>query len=266
MQRYNNYKTTGSEEKYKVWFFAGGETRDNRFNIFTGSFIRLMKQILEDDFDFIRGIYFRTAMMNVIWALNNAQKPIRLPEKNKITSSAFRQITSDGLSQETQLVIVSSSTGSVVAAQTACFLAEKNRNNIYFGKPFNLVLGASMISPESELFRKLIYYQKEGRIGIIIYDDIQDEADSSAGVGGRTRKEAYSNAFGLMFPFFSRKYSGPSFLNTHHEKGHLHRRRSMTLQKAIDYVNIILIKHKLAGEFYSQQAELTVKDLIERQP
>jgi hypothetical protein len=55
-------------------------------------------------------------------------------------------------------------------------------------------------------------------------------------------------------------------LNTHHEKGHLHRRRSMTLQKAIDYVNIILIKHKLAGEFYSQQAELTVKDLIERQP
>lgn len=266
MQTNKNLKAKESGEKFKVWFFAGGETRDDRFNIFTGSFIRLMKQMLEDDFDFIRGIFFRTAVMNIIWALNNAQKPIRLPEKNKITSAAFRQITSDRLSPDTQLVIISSSTGGVAAAQTACFLAEKNRNNVYFGKPFHLVLGASMISPESDLFRKLIHYKKEGRIGIIIHDDIQDEADNSAGVGGRTRQEAYSNAFGLMFPFFSRKFSGPSFLNAHPGKGHIHRKRSKSLQKAIDYVNIILIKHKLAGEYYRQQAELTLKDLNEQQP
>ena len=265
MQTNNNHEAIDSEKKFKVWFFAGAETRDNRFNIFTGSFIRLMKQILEDDFEFIRGIYFRTAVMNIIWALNNAQKPIRLPENNKITSAAFRQIISAGLSPETQLVIISSSTGSIVAAQTACFLAEKNRNNIYFVKPFHLVLGASMISPDSELFRKLIHYKNEGRIGIIIHDDIQDENDSSAGVGGRTRKEAYINAFGLIFPFFSGKFSGPSFLNAHPEKGHIHRRRSGTLQKAIDYVNIILIKHKLAGEYYRQLAEKTLKDLNKRQ-
>ena len=27
-----------TNDKYKVWFFAGGETRDDRFNIFTGSY------------------------------------------------------------------------------------------------------------------------------------------------------------------------------------------------------------------------------------
>ena len=115
------------KRKYKVWFFAGGETRDDRFNIFTGSFIRLMKKILEDDFEFIRDIYYKSPMMNVIWALNNAQKPIVNPENKKIFIAAFRQIIDAGLSPETQLIITSSSSGSIVAAQTACYLAQKNR-------------------------------------------------------------------------------------------------------------------------------------------
>lgn len=241
-------------DKYKVWFFAGGETRDDRFNIFTGSFIRLMKKILEDDFEFIKGIYYKSPIMNVIWALNNAQKPIANPENEKIFMAAFRQIIEAGLSPETQLVITSSSSGSIVAAQTACYLAKKNRNNIYFRKPFHLVLGASMISPRSDLFKQLIHYQKEGTIGIILHDEVQDEGDSSAGVGGSSRLEAYRNAFGLMLPFFSRKFRGPSFLNTNTETGHIHRRRSKTVQKAIDYIDIIVIKHRLAGDHFMEKA------------
>jgi hypothetical protein len=248
-------------DKYMVWFFAGGETRDNRFNIFTGSLIRLMKQILEDNFEFIRGIYYNTKMMNVIWALNNAQKPIRDPGKQKITSAAFNQIISAGSTPDTQLVIISSSTGSIAAAQTACYIAEKNRNKIYLKKPFHLVLGASMVSPDSDLFKQLILFQKEGIIGTIIHDEIQDEGDNTAGVGGLTVREAYRNAFGLIFPFLSRKYSGPSFLNAHPENGHIHRKRSMSVRKAIDYINIILVKHKLAGEHYSQIAEKTMQDI-----
>jgi len=27
------------DTRYKVWFFGGGETRDDKFNVFTGSFI-----------------------------------------------------------------------------------------------------------------------------------------------------------------------------------------------------------------------------------
>ncbi|MCX6255209.1 MAG: hypothetical protein NTV31_12120 [Bacteroidia bacterium] len=250
----NYHKYSDIRDKYMVCFFAGGETRDDRFNIFTGSFIRLMKLILENDFGFIRGIYYKSPMMNVIWALNNAQKPIVNPEKQKITIAAFRQIIATGLSPETQLVITSSSTGSIIAAQTPCYLAEKNRNNIYFRKPFHLVLGSSMISPGSDLFRQLIHYQKEGIIGTIIHDEVQDEGDNSAGIGGLSRFEAYNNAFGLMFPLFSSKFKGPSFLNTHPETGHFHRKRFKTVQKAIDYINVILIKNKLAGSHFMEKA------------
>ena len=199
-------------EKYKVWFCAGGETRDDRFNIFTGSFIRLMKKIMKDDFGFIKGIYYKSPMMNVIWALNNAQKPITKPENEKIFMAAFTQIIEAGLSPETQLVITSS--------------------------------------------------------GIILHDEVQDEGDTSIGVGGTTRLEAYRNAFGLMFPFFSRKFKGPSFLNTNPETSHIHRRRSKTVQKAIDYIDIILIKHKLAGDHYMERALEVIseenRELIEK--
>ncbi len=262
MELDKNHNDSNIKAKHKVWFFAGGETRDDRFNIFTGSFIRLMKKIMEDDFEFIKGIYFKSPMMNVIWALNNAQKPISNPENEKIFMAAFVQIINAALSPETQLVITSSSSGSIVAAQTACYLAQKNRNNIYFRKPFHLVLGASMLSTRSDLFKQLIQYQKEGTIGIILHDEVQDEGDNSAGVGGTSRLEAYRNAFSLMFPFFSKKFKGPSFLNTNPETGHIHRRRSKTVQKAIDYIEIILIKHRLAGDHYMEKALEVIKNEI----
>lgn len=254
MKEDNSPEQTSIKDKYKVFFFAGGETADNKFNIFTGSFIRLMNQIFGNDFELIRGIYFRSPIMNVIWALNNAQKPIIHPENQKITIAAYIQIGGARLSPDTQVIITASSSGSIVAAQTACYLAQKNKSDNLFKKPFHLVLGASMIALESDLFRQLTYYQKEGAIGIILHDEVQDEGDSSVGVGGLSRGEAYRNAFGLIFPYFSRKFSRPSFLNVHPEKGHIHRKRSKTVQKAIDYVRIILIEHNLAGEFYKGKA------------
>jgi hypothetical protein len=256
------HKVDNKSNKYKVWFFAGSETRDDKFNIFTGSYIRLMTKILGDDFEFIRGIYFKYPMMNIIWALNNAQKPIAYNENEKILVTAFRQILNAGLSPDTQLIITSSSSGSIVAAQTACYLAQKNRNNIYFRKPFHLVLGASMISTRSDLYKQLIHYQKEGIIGIVLHDEVQDEGDSSAGIGGMSRLEAFRNAFGLMFPILSRKFRGPSFLNTNPVTGHIHRRRSKTVQKAIDYINIILIQHKLAGDYYKEKAQEVINGEI----
>ena len=105
----------------------------------------------------------------------------------------------------------------------------------------------------------MIQYQKEGTIGIILHDEVQDEGDNSAGVGGTSRLEAYRNDFGLMFPLFPRKFKGPSFLNTDPETGHIHRRRSKTVQKAIDYINIILIRNKLAGEHYREKAVAVIK-------
>ena len=220
-----------------------------------------MKQILDKDFDHIRGIYFSTPMMNVAWALNNAQRPINGSRRSKITDRAFGQLTVNGAGHEDQLLIVSSSSGSVVAAQTAYRLAEMNRDKKYFKKPFHLALGASMISKESDLFKNLVEHQKEGNIGKIIFDDLQDEGDSSTGIGSTTKGKAWSNAFGLMFPLLSLKYKSPSFLNIHPEKGHLHRRRSQTVQKAIDFIEVLLIKHNLAGDHYREKAVAVISEL-----
>jgi len=246
--------------RYMVWFFAGGESRDDKFNVFTGSFIRFMRKILGEDFELVKGIYFSMPMMNVAWALNNSQLPISEPRKNWITEVAMQQMIHDRFFPDTRLVIVSSSSGSVVAAQVACYLAERNRDWLIFQKPFDLALGATMISKESEIYRNLIEYQKKGIIGKIIYDDLQDECDSSNGIGGTSRRQAWANAFGLMFPYFSRKFSSPSFLNTHPLKGHLHRQRSQTIQKALDFVEVILVKHNLAGDHYQEKAKLLVAE------
>jgi hypothetical protein len=246
--------------KIMVWFFAGGETKDNKFNVFTGSFIRLMKQILEKDFDFIKGIYFTTPIQNVAWALNNSQKPIENAGKNRIIDIAFRQLLSYGYSPDTQLIMVSSSTGSVIAAQTACYLAEKNSENLLFNKPFHLALGSSMISTHSDLYKHLIHYQKKGHIGKLIHNDLQDEGDNSTGAGSTSKFRAWLNAIGLIIPYISWKHKGPSFLNTHPENGHLHRKRSQTVQKALDYIHVLLIKHNLAGDYYNERAKAVIAE------
>jgi hypothetical protein len=246
--------------RYMVWFFAGGESRDDKFNVFTGSFIRFMKQILEDDFDLVKGIYFSMPMLNVAWALNHAQRPVLNPRKYWITEAAMQQLIPDSFFPDTRLVIVSSSSGSIVAAQAACYLAERNRDWLILRQPFDVALGATMISKESEIFLKLLEYQKKGIIGKIIYDDLQDEGDSSNGVGGTSRCQAWTNAFGLMFPWLSRRFSGPSFLNTHPIKGHLHRRRSKTIRKALDFVEVLLVKHNLAGDHYREKARLLLAE------
>jgi hypothetical protein len=212
-------------------------------------------------FDLIRGIYFNMPMVNVAWALSHAQRPEKSRGNIKMQEIAFRQMTSNKHSVDNQLIIVSSSYGSVVAAQTACYLAEKNRDRQYFQKPFHLALGSSMVSKESDLYKNLEEYRNLGHIGNLILDDLQDEGDNSNGIGGRSRREAFLNAFGLMFPVFSAKFNGPSFLNTHPVKGHIHRRRSQQVQKALDYIHVLLIKHKLAGEHFHNKAEQIISNI-----
>jgi len=63
-----------------------------------------------------------------------------------------------------------------------------------------------------------------------------------------------------MVPLLSRKFSGPSFLNTNPIKGHLHRKRSHTVQKALDFVEVLLVKHNLAGDHYREKAKLLLEE------
>jgi hypothetical protein len=248
-------------DKIKVWFFAGGEAGTEKLNAFTGSYIRLMKEILQDDFEVIKGICFRMPMFNVIWALNHSQKPLDSPLEKKFIRNAFSQVNSNESSDSIKLILTSSSSGSVIAAQTACYLAEQNSKKNIPVKSFDIALGASMISTESDLYKKLEYYREKGIIGSIIFNDLQDEGDNTQGIGGRSRSEAYRNAFGLMFPLFSKNFNGPSFLNTHHENGHVHRKRSKTVQKAIDFIDVLLVKHQLAGSYYCEKAAAKIKEI-----
>jgi hypothetical protein len=243
-----------SREKIKVWFFAGAETRDDKFNVFTGSFIRLMREIFGNEFGLITGVFYSTNMRNVAWALNNSQKPFSFPDGNKFVSNAVKQIVKNGYTPDTRLILVSSSAGSVMAAQTACYLAEMNSGKLFFRKPVHIALGASMVSVKSQLFRKLVELQEEEQVGSLIHDDLQDDGDSSTGAGSTSRFRAWMNAIGLMLPWISWKHSGPSFLNIHPVNGHIHRRRSQTIHKALDFINVLLVKHNLAGEHYRQRA------------
>jgi hypothetical protein len=242
------------DKDYRVFFFAGGETRDDHFNVFTGSFINSLSKIMDKNFFLIKGIYFKYPVFNVIWGLNNGQKPISDPAKNKITSSALMQLLPENKNCESTIIILSSSSGSIVAAQTACYLAAENILHRYYINPVHLVLGTTFISKESDLYKKLLEYQRSGMLGTIIFDELQDEGDSIYGAAGRSRAEAWSNAVGLIMPWISKKYMAPSFLNTDPEKGHLHRRRSQTVQKAIDFIEIIFIRNNLAGEYYREKA------------
>jgi len=243
------------DKTYRVFFFAGGETRDDLFNVFTGSFISFLSKIMEQNFFLIKGIYFKYPMFNVIWGLNNGQKPISDPAKSKITSSALRQLLPENKNCESIVIILSSSSGSIVAAQSACYLAAENILHSYYKNPIHLVLGTTFIAKESELFRKLLEFKKSGILGTIVFDELQDEGDSIYGAAGRSRAEAWSNAIGLIMPWFSKKFMAPSFLNTDPVKGHLHRRRSQTVQKAIDFIEIIFIRNNLAGDYYRGKAQ-----------
>jgi len=241
-------------KKYMVWFFAGGESRDDKFNVFTGTFISFMKSILGNDFDLIKGIYFSMPVMNVIWALNHSQHPVRSSGRKGIPERALGQMIHDTLLPDTRLVMVSSSSGSVIAAQVACYLAMRNNDWLILREPFDIALGSTLISRDSEVFRTLVRFQKKGIIGKILYDELQDEGDNSTGIGGTSRRQAWSNALGIAFPLFSKKYNAPSFLNTNPETGHIHRRRSQTVQKALDFIQVMLVDNKLAGDFYCEKA------------
>lgn len=223
----------------RFWFFAGGDFKKGQPNMFTGSFIRIMGEIHGTDFRLVEGIYKKAPLFNVLWALHHAQKPMKNPSNNYVVSSSFRQIVEGLDGRNDELVLVSSSFGSVAAAQTAYYLARETAEKGILRQPFHLALGASLVSRESELFRKLQAYQDKGIIGRIIYDELQDEGDNSTGIGGRTRLSAYLNGLGIVFPWLTLKYKGPSFLNTDPLKGHLHRRRAQTLQKAEDFVRVM---------------------------
>lgn len=222
-----------------IWFFAGGDHGKGALNLFTGSFIRMMEERFGKDFRIINGIYNRFPFLNVVWGLTHAQSPISARSANRILNIACGQVLETPPVKGSSLYIVSSSYGSVVAAQTACCLATRIENGSLEPFALHVALGASMVSKESALYRKLSGYLQKGIISQLVYDPLQDEGDNSAGIGGTTRIGAYLRGLGICFPFLTFTYKGPSFLNKHPQKGHLHRKRAQSLEKAEDFMRVM---------------------------
>jgi hypothetical protein len=232
---------------YRFFFFAGGNHRGDGANAFTAGFIKYLTQILDKRFSVVMGIYHPRAIKNVIWALNHAQEPEKFPDRDKIISTAVNQIIADPQSGTAEITLASSSYGSVVCAQAGCYLARLQQEKSFLSRPFNIALGASMVSKESGLFKKLQYYQTRGIINTIISDELDDEGDNTRGIGGCTRTRAYLNGLGICFPYLTRKFQGPSFLNRNPHSGHLHWKRAKSIEKANDFLRIILIDYELGG-------------------
>jgi len=244
--------------EHRFFFFAGGEYREGHNNAFTVNFFQYLNDIFGPRFSVIKGIYHPWPMMNVIWALNRAQEPEKFPLQNRIISSSLDQIIADPHTATSQVTLLSSSYGSVVAAQAACYLAEQYQKGNQLSRPFNVALGTSLISNKSGLFLKLKQFEEMGFINCIIYDELQDAGDNSQGIGGRTRFEAYTNSLGISFPFLTRKFNGPSFLNNNPVSGHLHRVRAQSAQKAKDFIGTLLIDYQLGGEEAKIRAKLLI--------
>lgn len=240
---------------HRFFFFAGGDYVEGQGNTFTSNFIRYFSHILGPKFSVIKGIYQHPPLLNVIWALNRAQEPVKTTERNRILASSLEQVIASHQNGVERLVLVSSSYGSVVAAQVACCLAGHRMQEGFQGQSIDVALGASMVSKKSGLYRKLQDYQDRGIIGTLLYDELQDEGDNSNGIGGRTKPEAFGNGLGICFPFLSRQYHGPSFLNNHPVTGHLHRVRAQSVQKAKDFVQSILIDYQLGGDIAMRKAQ-----------
>lgn len=166
---------------------------------------------------------------------------------------AFERILADTNQQADQINIVSSSFGTVLASQLAIKLAR-----FYEDKPaqpeINLILGASMLEKDSKLFQELIKFQQEGSIVCIIHDELQDEGDNVNGMCGKSRLQAFANAFKIACVFGGNYLGQPSILNNHPNKGHIHLQRAQSVQKGKDFVEVSLIDYELGGPRIRERA------------
>jgi len=238
---------TLSENTQKFYFFPGGGYYGKHSpNAFTLTFCSYMEALLEDRFVLVSEPLSQHSVNNVAWGLWHGQKPLSNPRKNKKIRLAFDRIMSDTKGYD-QINIISSSFGTALAAQLAIELVNYYKNAELLQPEINFVLGASMISKESLLFRELKKFQAKGLIKYVIYDELQDADDNVTGICGKSRLAAFYKALNATMVFGGNYMGQPSILNNHPNKGHIHLQRAQSTEKGKDFVRVTLIDYELAG-------------------
>jgi hypothetical protein len=229
-------QTYGSNMYY--YFFAGakyGKGKEN--NLFTRTFIDTMESIEGISFRVVEGIYYPSLARNSLWAIFHAQKPLHKGPGHKFMEAAISEIKGSPGDPLKNITLISSSSGSVVAAQAALLLA-KNREAYGLGE-IHLLLGYSPIYKGSKLYRSLQHEMDSGNIASIIYDDLQGPGDNVTGMAGRTRSEAFFKSLMVLFPLSPDRFFWPPLIHADTRHGHPHHVTAATREKAEEYVNTI---------------------------
>lgn len=234
---------------HSFFFIPGGAYYGKHSpNAFTSTYCGFMTELLGEDFRIIDKPVSKASISNVAWALSRGQKPMRKPEKNKRTMIALGSIM-EALHDETKdITIVSSSFGTALTAQVGIILADYYSHKAGNKPGINLVLGASMVSRESKLFRRLEELKDAGMITTIIYDELQDEGDTVTGMCGKSRIGAFARGLRMSFVIFGKYKGQPSILNNNPKTGHLHLQRAQSTEKAESFLIVTLIDYELAGQ------------------
>ncbi len=238
-----------------VWYIAGANVGSHGdTNLFTRTYCKRMTAIMESKFFVVHSSNKPFGLNNVLWALWHAQYPIKNPMRDKRIRNSIAMLMADSINRKSRITLVSSSYGTVVAAQLALYLVD-NRQSLGLGsEPLNLVFGASMVSVNSMLYKELENLKRENRIGCIVYDELQFPGDNVTGLCGRTRLHALTEVCRIAFPVFGTYKGQPSILNKDPITGHVHRKREISADKVNDYISTPLIKYQLAGPWFKIRA------------
>lgn len=252
----SGFITENLVENHQVFYFfpGGGYYGRHSPNTFTYTFCCYMEALLENEFVVVTEPISRITAGNVVWALWYGQKPLSQPQKNKKARLAFERIMSEPHPKNGQIIIISSSYGTTLAAQTAIAVADYYRQAGLEPPKINLFFGASMISKKSKLFRKLEELRAEGVIGLIVYDELQDVGDNVTGMCGNSKLGAFLKAFEMAWVFVENYQGQPSILNNHPYHGHIHHQRAQSIDKGKEFVSVILIDYEMSGPKIRERA------------
>lgn len=223
-------------------------------NLFTKIFCEDLLEILGDDNVLVLSSNHKSGFLNVAWALWNGQDPKRRAGKDKRIRNAYDQIVHHANINNRHITFTSTSYGSVVAAQTAIHLLRRqDEDGINF--PVNLVFGHSMLCKKSALFSELENYRLKGRIGLIVYDEVQVPGDNVTGMCGETRIQAFRQALRMVRIFGGTFQGQPSILNCDTIEGHIHRKNELSSGSARHYLSVIIVDKELGGPQTKAKAE-----------
>lgn len=236
-----------TKSNHKYYFFPGsGNFGGNEPNVFTLTFCMYMEELLGEDFLVVAEALSHKHLINIAWALWNGQRPLNNPKLDTRTRKTFERIATDPHDLPDTITIVSSSFGTVIAAQVGIYLANHCRENGRFHQKIDIIFGASMLSKDSDLFLELEALQKEGMVRHIVYNELQDPGDNVTGMCSNSRLSAFVNAFEIACIFGGTHRGQPSILKDDPNNGHIHLQRAQSVDKAREFVRVIFIDHELA--------------------